>query len=546
MNLFVPSLACLLAGPGPRGWRRRLRLLLPALAAAVAPAVASAVGLFRRGARLRHAPAPLYAHPPLGRALAPRERHLCGASTWLQCPVCGLTPPSPLTVGVVDADEVSERPSPRSRPRGCPSPRTATAALAFLSEQLPRCQARQPSSLYLGAASVSCRPRGLDKARAAPPPTWSGACADGRFSYGLVRGGAGGGRGLALESIRPFAACRPHGRYAKEAQQQVLIGHSVPKEIRGAGGRLGAGAASEQSERAITVKDALADVLRRVDAQKEMLQQRGSIGHADEYDQLKHFLVRYADEIEVSGTMTAQQFVDVMMPMLRMRGDRLEFPFSPFHKAVREPFDLQRWGMDCWKPLVDMEHSKLEGMERLNEIQQWVDKGDNVIFFSNHQIEPDPQVIRLILQRVGFPDLSAKLIFVAGHRVRTDPLSIPFSLGCNLFCVHSKKHIEHPPEEKEQKTRENLLTIKAIQRILAEGGKIVWVAPSGGRDRPTANGQVDRIAKFDPKTVQLFRLIASKATERVTHFIPMALATAAVCPPPPTVSLHKASAAQEN
>eukprot|EP00920_Eleutheroschizon_duboscqi_P005905 GHVT01013864.1.p2 GENE.GHVT01013864.1~~GHVT01013864.1.p2 ORF type:complete len:147 (+),score=30.25 GHVT01013864.1:693-1133(+) len=123
-----------------------------------------------------------------------------------------------------------------------------------------------------------------------------------------------------------------------------------------------------------------------------MLQQRGSIGHADEYDQLKHFLVRYADEIEVSGTMTAQQFVDVMMPMLRMRGDRLEFPFSPFHKAVREPFDLQRWGMDCWKPLVDMEHSKLEGMERLNEIQQWVDKGDNVIFFSNHQIEPDPQV----------------------------------------------------------------------------------------------------------------------------------------------------------
>ena len=40
------------------------------------------------------------------------------------------------------------------------------------------------------------------------------------------------------------------------------------------------------------------------------------------------------------------------------------------------------------------------------------------------------------------PNLATDVIYVAGDRVVTDALCKPFSMGRNLFCVHSKKHIE--------------------------------------------------------------------------------------------------------
>ena len=49
------------------------------------------------------------------------------------------------------------------------------------------------------------------------------------------------------------------------------------------------------------------------------------------------------------------------------------------------------------------------------------------------QTEADPQVISLLMEREGYGDVAAKLINVAGHRVTTDPLAIPFSMGRNLF-----------------------------------------------------------------------------------------------------------------
>jgi len=47
--------------------------------------------------------------------------------------------------------------------------------------------------------------------------------------------------------------------------------------------------------------------------------------------------------------------------------------------------------------------------------------------------EADPQVISLLMEREGYGDVAAQLINVAGHRVTTDPLAIPFSMGRNLF-----------------------------------------------------------------------------------------------------------------
>ena len=43
------------------------------------------------------------------------------------------------------------------------------------------------------------------------------------------------------------------------------------------------------------------------------------------------------------------------------------------------------------------------------------------------------------------------MIFVAGERVITDPLAIPFSMGSNLLCIYSKRYIDHPPEKKIEK-----------------------------------------------------------------------------------------------
>ena len=46
--------------------------------------------------------------------------------------------------------------------------------------------------------------------------------------------------------------------------------------------------------------------------------------------------------------------------------------------------------------------------------------------------------------------------------------------------------------------------------LFKEGGKCVWVAPSGGRDRPDENGEY-RVAPFDAKSVEMFRLMSEKA-----------------------------------
>eukprot|EP00922_Rhytidocystis_sp_ex-Travisia-forbesii_P071360 GHVS01106508.1.p1 GENE.GHVS01106508.1~~GHVS01106508.1.p1 ORF type:complete len:272 (+),score=56.90 GHVS01106508.1:238-1053(+) len=211
-----------------------------------------------------------------------------------------------------------------------------------------------------------------------------------------------------------------------------------------------------------------------------------------------------------------------------------EFPFAPFHKAVRTPFDFYDWGNRFWKHLIDMNGSKLVGVDNLQKISQQLSQGENVVLFSNHQIEPDPQVMRLAFQQMDFEKLGEQLVMVAGHRVRTDPLSIPFSMGCNLLCVHSKKHMAAAAADvREQKQKENMETMQAMQSLLVEGGQLIWVAPSGGRDRPAAAGEF-AVATFDPKTVQMFRIMAKKSG-RATHFFPMALRTAAICPPPPTV-----------
>lgn len=208
------------------------------------------------------------------------------------------------------------------------------------------------------------------------------------------------------------------------------------------------------------------------------------------------------------------------------------YQFAIYHRAIREPFDYYQFGLDFIKPLINFSESKVLGLPNIDEIVGSLTKGENVILLANHQTEPDPQIINLMLKD-KYPHFVSKMIFVAGHRVIEDPLAIPLSMGCNLLCIYSKKHIDFPPEDKAKKISHNQRTMKKMVELLNEGGKCIYVAPSGGRDRPDAQGQI-KPAPFDPDSIEMFYLMAQRA-KRPTQFYPLSLKTFDIMPPPPQV-----------
>lgn len=214
---------------------------------------------------------------------------------------------------------------------------------------------------------------------------------------------------------------------------------------------------------------------------------------------------------------------------------RQPFEFAPYHKLISAPFDYYAFGVDFFRPLVDKARSTLTGRDQLQRITTQLAAGENVIFLANHQTEADPQVISLLLED-DFPALGRNMIFVAGERVIADPMTAPFSLGRNLLCIYSKRHIDHPPERKAEKVLHNRKTMERMVELLSEGGHAIYVAPSGGRDRPNAEGVID-VAKFDPQSVEMFRLMAQRSS-RPTHFYPMSLATFDIMPPPEKVEVE--------
>ena len=214
---------------------------------------------------------------------------------------------------------------------------------------------------------------------------------------------------------------------------------------------------------------------------------------------------------------------------------RHPFEFEPYHRLVTEPFNYYKFGIDFFRPLVDKDRSTVSGRDHLRQIASRLAAGENVIFLANHQSEADPQIIDILLED-EWPELGREMIFVAGERVIADPMTAPFSMGRNLLCIYSKRHIDHPPERKAAKVLHNRKTMERMADLLGEGGHAIFVAPSGGRDRPTASGKV-QVAPFDPQSIEMFRLMAQRAT-RPTHFHPMALSTYDIMPPPEKVEVE--------
>lgn len=226
------------------------------------------------------------------------------------------------------------------------------------------------------------------------------------------------------------------------------------------------------------------------------------------------------------------------LPQLLLFLDLLEiqfdspYTFEPYHKKIRHPIDYYQFGLDLVRPLVDLSLSTIKGMQHLKWISETLKKNENVILLANHQTETDPQAIAILLEK-QYPDIAEKIIYVAGERVVTDPLAIPFSMGCDLLCIYSKRHIDSPLELKAEKMLHNKNTMERMSSLLVEGGKIIYVAPSGGRDRKDPQGKV-QVAPFDPNSLEMFSLMAKKARTK-THFVPLALATYDLLPPPEIV-----------
>jgi glycerol-3-phosphate O-acyltransferase len=245
------------------------------------------------------------------------------------------------------------------------------------------------------------------------------------------------------------------------------------------------------------------------------------------------FLACYRSAVEESG----HSFTP-LLPLFRLffklaaEQFRSPHPFEPYHQKVRRPIDYYRFGIDFILPLVDLPHSKVVGKKHLDRIALQLENGENVVFLSNHQTETDPQAIAILLE-TDYPQLGEQIIYVAGERVVTDPLAIPFSMGTDLLCIYSKRYIDHPPELKTQKLLHNKQTMARMSHLLQEGGKAIYVAPSGGRDRRDLNGHIEP-ALFDANSIELFYLMAKKA-KTPTHFYPLALSTYDLLPPPETI-----------
>lgn len=218
-----------------------------------------------------------------------------------------------------------------------------------------------------------------------------------------------------------------------------------------------------------------------------------------------------------------------------------KFKFGPTHDAVRgddaiaerigTTFDFYEWGCNFFRYFLDQEESLVLGNDDLAKAMEQASNGENVVLYGNHQSEADPQVMSILLEKAGYGEFASKITYVAGHKVTTDSLAIPFSMGRNLICIHSKKHIDADPDTKPDKTRDNMKAMTGMLKKLKAGGAIIWVAPSGGRDRRDVETGKTPIAPFDNKTMDMFRLMGKKSKVK-THYYPLSMVTYELCPPP--------------
>jgi len=244
----------------------------------------------------------------------------------------------------------------------------------------------------------------------------------------------------------------------------------------------------------------------------------------------------YHDAVIESGDPNAKEIV---LSNMAVTFDRIllqfedPFTFSSYHKAIRDPFDYYTFGQNYIRPLIDFRNSYVGNLAYFDEMDKQLKQGHNIVLFSNHQSEADPAVIALMLETSN-PNIAEKITYVAGDRVVLDPICKPFSMGRNLLCVYSKKHIDDVPELAEMKKKANARTLKEMALLLRKGGQVIWIAPSGGRDRPDSDTKEWFPASFDVAAVDNMRRLVEHSGVS-GHLYPLALLCYDIMPPPPQV-----------
>ncbi|KAK2662654.1 hypothetical protein Ddye_001228 [Dipteronia dyeriana] len=244
----------------------------------------------------------------------------------------------------------------------------------------------------------------------------------------------------------------------------------------------------------------------------------------------------YKNAVIQSGSARADEIV---LSNMGVAFDRVlfdiedRFNFSPYHKALREPFDYYMFGQNYIRPLVDFRNSYVGNVSLFYQMEERLQQGHNIVLISNHQTEADPAIISLLLESTN-PHIAENLIYVAGDRVLTDPLCKPFSMGRNLICVYSKKHMLDDPKLTEMKRKANTRSLKEMALLLRGGSQIIWIAPSGGRDRPDPHTEEWYPAPFEAASVDNMRRLAEHSGSP-SHIYPLALLCHDIMPPPPQV-----------
>jgi len=210
------------------------------------------------------------------------------------------------------------------------------------------------------------------------------------------------------------------------------------------------------------------------------------------------------------------------------------YEFPSYHQSIREPIDYYKMGNDYVGSMIDYTRSVMGNAHLWDDIQRQVDAGENVVFLANHQSEADAAFIPLLTMK-SHPGLGEKVTYIAGDRVTGDLMSKPFSMGRNLLNIHSKKHMANDDNAtRSQKMRKNIATLKAMEALMKEGGAMIWIAPSGGRDRRQDDGSL-KPDPFDPDAIEMMKKFGFKKGVKKTHFYPMAMVTYDVMPPPISV-----------
>ncbi|CAM6066071.1 unnamed protein product [Sphagnum tenellum] len=241
----------------------------------------------------------------------------------------------------------------------------------------------------------------------------------------------------------------------------------------------------------------------------------------------------YKDAVRSSGVNNADDIaVEVMSTVLDRILLQFENPFTfpSYHQRMLEPYDYYEFGQNYVRPLIDYRNSYLGNIGVFDEIEGYLKRGENVILLSNHQTEADPAVIALLLETTH-PFLAENLTYVAGDRVVLDPFCKPFSMGRNLLCVYSKKHLYDIPALAEMKRIANTRTLREMSALLRNGGQLIWIAPSGGRDRPDPVTQEWVPAPFDTSSVMSAKRL-SDSVRVPGHIYPTALLCFNIMPPP--------------